>query len=66
MKVGDKVIRCTCCSTSYGDHKIPPTEGEVIWIHPEGRFYRVRFEAPDGGSWVTCFPCEKEKKGQTI
>ena len=60
MKIGDKEVHCPCLSTSYGDHKMPPTVGEVIWIHPKERFYRVRFTLPDGASWVECYPCNEK------
>lgn len=31
---------------------------EVIYIHPERRFFRVRFDPPGGVSWNEAFPCE--------
>lgn len=64
MKVGDEVIHAPCLSTSYGDHKMPPTRGVVIWIHPKERFYRVRFTV-GAGSWVECFPCINTENERT-
>lgn len=66
MKIGDKLVRSPCLSTSYGDHKVAPMEGVVIWIHPKRRFFRVRFTV-ESGSWVECFSfheLEDERKDQ--
>jgi len=41
-KIGDKVRR----RISYGMNGgtiLPPETGEVVYIHPEGRFYTVEF-----------------------
>jgi len=41
-KVGDKVKR----RISYGMNGgtiLPPEIGEVVYVHPEGRFYTVKF-----------------------
>ena len=54
MKIGDKLVRSPCVATSYGDHKMPPLCGTVIWIHPKRRFFRLRFTTAMG-SWVECF-----------
>ena len=47
MKLGDRVRR----QIHYGGEGgslLPAEEGEVVYIHPEGRFYTVRFTFPDG------------------
>ena len=44
-KVGDKVKR----RISYGMNGgtiLPPEIGEVVYVHPEGRFYTVKFTFP--------------------
>ena len=64
MNVGDVVIHTPCMATSYGEHKVPPTRGVVVWIHPKNRFYRVRFTV-EGGSWIECFPCHQTEKERT-
>lgn len=48
-QVGDKVRR----RISYGGNGgtiLPPETGTVVYVHPEGRFYRVEyaFEGRDG------------------
>lgn len=42
VKLGDRVRR----KVSYGGEggsSLPPEEGTVVYIHPEGRFYSVEF-----------------------
>lgn len=45
LKVGDIVEQYIHFDKDHMEMKIP---GEVIWIHPEKQFYRVRFKQPGG------------------
>lgn len=57
MQIGD-ILRITpTFDTTYG---MPgdniPLPAMVVYIHPQRRFYTVRFAVP-GGSWTESFPC---------
>ena len=61
MKVGDKVdirIRWTDEEWDNRRRKMLVTRktaiGTVVYVHPKGRFYRVRMTFP-GGSYCECF-----------
>ena len=45
MNIGDRIR----AKISYGDggSLLPPEEGTVVYIHPEGRFYTLEFTFPD-------------------
>lgn len=43
MTLGDKQVAAPTFATSYGDHAAAPGEGEIVYIHPEGRFYTLEF-----------------------
>lgn len=54
MKVGD-IVSCEILVASLCGVGRPGRErGTVVYIHPKGRFYRVRFDFP-GGSWCESF-----------
>lgn len=44
-KVKGKVTRAICGASTPSDIEY---EGEVIYIHPKGRFYTVEFTLPNG------------------
>lgn len=54
MKVGDTVRRIISCSLTSGTTgAVTPEEqvrriGEVVYVHPKGRFYVAEFDFPDG------------------
>lgn len=57
MKLGDKVR----CRTNVFESPHPPrpdaeTEGEIIYIHPKGRFFTVRMKF-ERGSYCESFAC---------
>ena len=54
MKVGDKVTKIISRATLHGEKEKEAT-GTVIYIHPKGRFYRVRFDF-GAKSFVEAFP----------
>ncbi|MCQ2439463.1 MAG: hypothetical protein MJ074_06850 [Oscillospiraceae bacterium] len=54
MRVGDKLMLEPTIATSYGAHHAGRTLCEVIWIHPLGRFFKVRFQGNCAG-WTECF-----------
>ena len=43
IKIGDKVRRRVEYGLEGGT-RLPPEEGTVVYIHPEGRFYTVEFK----------------------
>lgn len=45
MTIGDKQVAAPTFATSYGDHTAPLREGEIVYIHPERRFYSVLFRS---------------------
>lgn len=45
LKVGDEVEQWVHFDHSPQEMKL---KGVVIWIHPDKRFYRVRFDQPGG------------------
>ena len=49
MTLGDKQVAAPTFATSYGDHAARPSEGETVYIHPEGRFYTLEFQSPVTG-----------------
>lgn len=59
MKVGD-VIQCDIVKaslSSMGGRVTCKKRGTVVYIHPQNRFYRVRFDFPYG-SWHESFIME--------
>lgn len=57
MKIGDIVTETPTVDSVDGlaVEDRGPREGEVIYIHPKRRFYRVRFTTPLGYTWTECF-----------
>lgn len=55
MNIGDQRMERPSFSTSYGANEMPPQRCEVIYIHPEKRYYRVRFPMPGGQSITESF-----------
>ena len=47
IKVGDRITQYLHFGMGSGFEK-PKLNGEVIWIHPKRRFYRVKFTLPNG------------------
>lgn len=62
VKVGDRVRRKISFGMEGGT-LLPDEEGVVWYVHPEGRFYSVRFTFPDGyggtRSFSESYPGEK-------
>ena len=54
INIVDVLIRRPCLATSFGEQYGKPMECVVVWVHPLGRFYRVRFATP-AGSWTETF-----------
>ncbi len=46
MQIGDK----KSCLLFVGEHEPVPRTGTVVYIHPERRFYTVRFDFEQGRS----------------
>ena len=44
VEIGEKVVE----KIHLDKQQTMEREGTVIWIHPKGRLYRVRFECPRG------------------
>lgn len=56
MEIGDIRAEVPSFWTTFGHGVGTPRQGEVIWIHPRRRFYRVRFTMPQTGwSWVESY-----------
>lgn len=51
MQIGDK----RRCLLNVGEHEPIPCTGTVVYIHPERRFYAVRFEFAQGRSCTECY-----------
>lgn len=51
MEVGDRKT----CTLYFGGCDPKPHTGTVVWIHPERRFYVVRFEFDRGRSFDEAF-----------
>lgn len=58
MKVGDPLRIIPTFDTTYGipDDNVP-LPAVVVYIHPQQRYYRVRYTAANGESWTETFPC---------
>ncbi|MBO4854074.1 MAG: hypothetical protein J5482_02865 [Oscillospiraceae bacterium] len=52
IRLGDRVWKTPYALRENGKDKL--LEGTVIWIHPKGRFYVLRFDLP-GGSFCESF-----------
>lgn len=54
MRVGDTVRKRISCSTTSGQSSNTSDEesiyrtGKVVYVHPNGRYYTVAFDLPDG------------------
>lgn len=56
MKVGDIIMRKPTIDCKVGIVETGPRPCRVLWIHPEGRFYRVEFWSEvTGETWRECF-----------
>lgn len=51
MQVGDRKT----CRIQHGEHMPFTREGSVTYIHPERRFYIVRFDCPQGRCYSESF-----------
>jgi len=51
VEIGQKVTE----KLKVDKDKTLTLEGTVIWIHPKGRFYRVRFDGPKGSCTESYF-----------
>jgi len=67
MRVGEMLWLKPTFDTTYGMmDEVTPLPAEVVYIHPQQRFYTVRFTAA-GGSWTetfSCTPCELDMRGR--
>lgn len=68
MRVGDTLRIIPTFDTTYGmpDDNVP-LPAVVVYIHPQQRYYRVRYTAANGGSWTetfSCTPCELDRRGR--
>lgn len=55
MKVGDFIMETPTFYSKAGIEDTGPQLCEVVGIHPQGRFYRVRFTAKiTGETWTEC------------
>ena len=44
VKLGDKICKKICIDATYASENGRSYTGKVVYIHPEHRFYRLRFE----------------------
>lgn len=63
MNIGDKRMETPTIWGTCGIEETGPQPCRVVYIHPEGRFYRVRFTTASGRSFCECFPMRNETKG---
>ncbi|WP_312611335.1 hypothetical protein [Oscillibacter sp.] len=65
MQIGDTLPITPTFDTTYGmPGDSVPLPAKVVYIHPQRRFYTVRFTVP-GGSWTEtrpCNPCELDRR----
>ena len=47
VKLGDKICKKICIDATYASENGRSYTGEVVYIHLEHRFYRLRFEIGD-------------------
>ena len=48
VQVGDEVARRPVTLTGLDPKQTLRMRGQVVWVHPAGRFYVVEFETPGG------------------
>ena len=57
VEIGQKVVEKI---TTGQNPAFVVATGTVIWIHPKGRFYRVKFVQP-GGTCIESYPLMRTK-----
>lgn len=55
MNIGDVRTEVPTIYMKCGLEVTGPQKCQVVYIHPEGRFYRVRFTAPNGTHFHECY-----------
>ena len=55
MNIGDVRMEVPTIYMKCGLEVTGPQKCQVVYIHPEGRFYRVRFTAPNGAHFHECY-----------
>ena len=55
MNIGDVRTEVPTIYMKCGLEGTGPQKCQVVYIHPEGRFYRVRFTAPNGTHFHECY-----------
>ena len=55
MNIGDVRTEVPTIYMKCGLEVTGPQKCQVVYIHPEGRFYRVRFTAPNGTNFHECY-----------
>ena len=55
MKLGDEITARPLFGGATGESEGEPQKGVVVYIHPEGRFYRVQFTAANGTHFHECY-----------
>ena len=55
MNIGDVRTEVPTIYMKCGLEVTGPQKCQVVHIHPEGRFYRVRFTAPNGTHFHECY-----------
>ena len=55
MNIGDVRTEVPTIYMKCGLEVTGPQKCQVVYIHPEGRFYRVRFTAPNGMYFHECY-----------
>ena len=55
MNIGDVRTEIPTIYMKCGLEVTGPQKCQVVYIHPEGRFYRVRFTAPNGTHFHECY-----------
>lgn len=55
MNIGDVRMEVPTIYMKCGLEVTGPQKCQVVYIHPDGRFYRVRFTAPNGAHFHECY-----------
>ena len=55
MNIGDVRMEVPTIYMKCGLEVTGPQKCQVVYIHPEGRFYRVRFTAANGTHFHECY-----------
>ena len=55
MNIGDVRMEVPTIYMKCGLEVTGPQTCQVVYIHPDGRFYRVRFTTPNGTQFHECY-----------